>query len=82
MNGYQLSQFPCRQFAIKRVGFDVHDVLAACLASIDAQIQGNVAPAHVDITAKFEESTAAAIAAEIAPPVAHPDSGLDIWPRH
>ncbi len=64
---------------IKRVGFDVHDILAACLASIDVQIQGTVAPTHVDIPAKFEENTAAAIAAEIARPAAPPDSGLDIW---
>ena len=64
---------------IKRVGFDVHDVLAACLASVDAQIQGASSPTHVDISAKFEENTAAAIAAEIGKPPARPESGLDIW---
>ncbi|NNM89075.1 MAG: substrate-binding domain-containing protein, partial [Phycisphaerae bacterium] len=66
---------------IKRVGFDVHDVMAACLAGIDAQIQGATVPLHVDIPAKFEEHTAAAIAAEMEMPPARADSGLDIWTR-
>jgi hypothetical protein len=66
---------------VKRVGFDVPDVMNACLASIDAQVQGSKSPTHVDICAKFEENTAAAIAAEINKPAAHPESGLDIWAR-
>ncbi len=67
---------------IKRVGFDVHDVMAACLASIDAQLHGATAPTHVDISAKFEENTAAAIAAEIDRPAVRADSGLDIWAKN